>query len=79
MPIIYFYFFYMLTFFKKFKILNLFIILLICTNIYGNNNFIKLNKHKTDENKICSDEALSTPNFFIDKMRLEVFSKICKK
>ena len=78
-PIIYFYFFYMLIFLRNLKFLNLFIILLICTNIYGNNNFIKLNKYKTDEEKICSDEALNTPNFFIDKMRLEVFSKICKK
>ena len=79
LPIIYFYFNYITTFNKVSKFINTLIILLICTNIFSNINYIKSNKYITAEDKICSDETLNKPNFFIDKMRLDIFTKICKK
>ena len=79
LPIIYFYFNYIATLNRFSKILNTLIILLICTNIFSNMNYIKSNKYITAEDKICSDETLNKPNFFIDKMRLDIFTKICKK
>ena len=78
-PIIYFYFNYIAAFIGNSKILNTFIILLICTNIFSNMNYIKFNKHITAKDKICSDATLNKTNFFIDKMRLDIFTKICKK
>ena len=79
LPIIYFYFNYIATLNRFSKILNTLIILLICTNIFSNMNYIKSNKYITAEDEICSDETLNKPNFFIDKMRLDIFTKICKK
>ena len=79
LPIIYFYLNYIAAFIGNSKILNTFIILLICTNIFSNMNYIKFNKHITAKDKICSDATLNKKNFFIDKMRLDIFTKICKK
>ena len=69
----------MAIFIKNFKILSTLIILLIFTNIFSNMNYIKFNKYIQADDKICSDKTLNKPNFFIDKMRLEIFIKLCKK
>ena len=79
LPIIYFYLNYIASFNVNSKFLNTLIILLICTNIFSNMNYIKLNKYVTAEDKICSNETLNNLSYWTKKMRLEIFTKLCKK
>ena len=62
----------------KIKLLNIIFILLIAINLNNNLNFINNKKFITDEDRICSSEYLNKYNFFLDRMRLELFSKSCE-
>ena len=78
MPIIYFYFIYIFSFVANFKYTKFFILLLIFINIFNNLNFVKLNKYKSDKDIICSKQNYNNTVFFIKKMELDIFTKICK-
>ena len=78
-PIIYFYFIFLAVKIKKIKLVNIIVILLIAINLNNNLNFINNKKFITDEDRICSSQFLDDYNYYIDRMRLELFPNSCEK
>tara|TARA_B110000027_G_scaffold127600_1_gene147105 strand:- start:2826 stop:4190 length:1365 start_codon:yes stop_codon:yes gene_type:complete len=79
-PIIYFYFIFLASKIRNTKIVNVAIILLIFININDAIDIIDNKKFRPDENvKKSNCERSNKPNFYIERMRIEIIQKICKK